>query len=461
MAGIFISYRRDDAGYAALLLHDGLAAVFGPDQVFMDVHSIGPGETLSRVLAAGIERCAVLLALIGKEWLTVQREGRPRLLHDDDWVRTEIAHVLGRPDALVIPVLLEGVRAPAAEALPAPLRPLADRVGFELRQASWNADLARLADRVRDRVAPGGEDVLGAADQGLRRLHRALQSSAQLGAAVARSREELGGCTAEVRALMHLKKLHDAIHVVEEVQRELEAGPASPAALGQHRLRCRRETGKMIEALEPVAEERELLTRRLRADIDQLRAACDGAEAAVLGDAIAALVTAHHPDINRAIAARAARVDLERLAGLLRGMLVALPAADAGPVARGADALGAVARQLKLRVAEHGRLQRLDEELRDLSLAPDTLPRRRHRLAAIRAELQPPHSGLLEEAQPTLAQAEQALLAGGTPDLVTAYAGSVAFVFKEADGELKELCTRIAALGDSLDAVLTLLGPPP
>jgi hypothetical protein len=49
MAGIFISYRRDDASGHAGRLFDRLAARFGRDRVFMDVTDIAPGEDFTRV----------------------------------------------------------------------------------------------------------------------------------------------------------------------------------------------------------------------------------------------------------------------------------------------------------------------------------------------------------------------------------------------------------------------------
>jgi hypothetical protein len=43
-AGIFISYRRDDAAYPAGWLFDRLAAHFGTGRVFKDVDSIQFGD---------------------------------------------------------------------------------------------------------------------------------------------------------------------------------------------------------------------------------------------------------------------------------------------------------------------------------------------------------------------------------------------------------------------------------
>jgi hypothetical protein len=42
MPGVFISYRREDAGGAAGRLYDRLCAHFGSDRVFRDVDTIAP-----------------------------------------------------------------------------------------------------------------------------------------------------------------------------------------------------------------------------------------------------------------------------------------------------------------------------------------------------------------------------------------------------------------------------------
>ena len=46
--GIFLSYRREEAGYAAGRLADRIATKFGSTRVFIDVDSIPRGRTSSR-----------------------------------------------------------------------------------------------------------------------------------------------------------------------------------------------------------------------------------------------------------------------------------------------------------------------------------------------------------------------------------------------------------------------------
>ena len=73
MRAIFISYRRDDTeGYAGRLFRD-LRERFGKDAVFMDVAGIDPGRDFRRVIEEQVASCGVLLAVIGKAWLTARR----------------------------------------------------------------------------------------------------------------------------------------------------------------------------------------------------------------------------------------------------------------------------------------------------------------------------------------------------------------------------------------------------
>ena len=60
-------------------------------QVFFASRSIRPGDDFTEAIPAGLDRCSVLLAVIGANWLTVtDGSGRPRIELDDDWVREEI-----------------------------------------------------------------------------------------------------------------------------------------------------------------------------------------------------------------------------------------------------------------------------------------------------------------------------------------------------------------------------------
>ena len=155
MSGIFISYRRDDTAGHAGRLFDHLSRVFGADGVFMDVDDIQRGDTFADTLNERLREADVLLAVIGKRWLTLtDSAGTRRLDKADDWVRNEASAALAA-GRLVIPVLVGGAALPGAADLPEDLRALAERQMAEVRDGSWNEDVARLCKDIKRRRARG------------------------------------------------------------------------------------------------------------------------------------------------------------------------------------------------------------------------------------------------------------------------------------------------------------------
>jgi hypothetical protein len=141
---IFISYRRDETSRLAGRLYDALTGRF---QVFMDVESIAPGGELAAINTA-VESCDVLLALIGKEWLTVKEaDGSRRIDNPKDWVRWEIEAALAH-NVPVIPILIDGAGMPKADDLPPSLAEMRSRNGLDLDQGRFRAGLSRLVDGI-------------------------------------------------------------------------------------------------------------------------------------------------------------------------------------------------------------------------------------------------------------------------------------------------------------------------
>ena len=157
MSRIFISYRRDDsAGYVGHL-REKLGQHFGEDSVFRDIDTIEPGEDFVEVIEKAVGSCEVLLAMIGKHWLTVSdSQGQRRLDNQDDLVRLEIANALDR-NIRVIPVLVGGAAMPSAAHLPENLKRLAHRNAQELSDRNFQRDVAQLIEVI--------EKVLGTAPQ--------------------------------------------------------------------------------------------------------------------------------------------------------------------------------------------------------------------------------------------------------------------------------------------------------
>ena len=142
---VFISYRREDSAGHAGRLHDSLQSHFGADNVFMDLSDIDSGSNFGDAIQTAIKSSDVVLALIGKQWLTCSSAGTRRLDLPNDFVRTEIGMALehGVP---VIPVLVQGAGMPLAPSLPEPIKLLAAHDAHDLSDERWSYDVGRLID---------------------------------------------------------------------------------------------------------------------------------------------------------------------------------------------------------------------------------------------------------------------------------------------------------------------------
>ena len=152
---IFISYRRSDAAGSTTAIHKTLAERFGEANVFRDVDGIEPGAEFPQTLRKQLEMAAVVLAVIGKEWLHAANEfGQRRIDFDDDWVRTELSIALRSPEVTVIPVLVDGALMPPARALPQALVDLAARNAVTLHHDSWDDSARRLLETIAGALKP-------------------------------------------------------------------------------------------------------------------------------------------------------------------------------------------------------------------------------------------------------------------------------------------------------------------
>ena len=118
--GVFISYRRLDAGGSAGRLHGDLRRQFGEGHVFRD-REMRPGTNWVKRLAAKAGACHVMLVVIGQKWATVRDDGaaEPRLANPRDTLRNEIETALARDEVTIIPVLVDDARMPKADEVPA------------------------------------------------------------------------------------------------------------------------------------------------------------------------------------------------------------------------------------------------------------------------------------------------------------------------------------------------------
>ena len=155
--GVFLSYRREDAAAYARLLQEQLSKSLPEARVFMDLDSIEAGLDFAEVIGEALDSCAVFVALIGPQWVTLTDDkARPRLYNPDDWVRLEVQTALDR-GLRVIPVLVDGARPLREELLPAELHKLARLNALELSYGRYQYDADRLVDLIQRvlATAPG------------------------------------------------------------------------------------------------------------------------------------------------------------------------------------------------------------------------------------------------------------------------------------------------------------------
>jgi len=156
---VFVSYRCVDSESAAGRLYDFLEQD-GRFKVLFDVASIEAGTDYREAVAEQIEGSDVVLAVIGREWLTLRGRGGERRLDDaSDPVRLEIETALAA-GKILIPVFVDAAEAPDEADMPESIQSLARRSGMEVRHESFRDDARRLADAlsrsvVRLESAPG------------------------------------------------------------------------------------------------------------------------------------------------------------------------------------------------------------------------------------------------------------------------------------------------------------------
>lgn len=148
---IFVSYRRQDASGEAGRLVDHLQEIYGEDSVFLDVETLEAGLDFVQAIDKALNSCKVFIAMIGPYWANLKdSEGNPRIFHDGDFIRIEIAAALKR-NIRVIPVLVNGAVMPTPEQLPEDLQALTRRHAQELSSSRWKYDCDQLVS-VLDKI---------------------------------------------------------------------------------------------------------------------------------------------------------------------------------------------------------------------------------------------------------------------------------------------------------------------
>ena len=117
---------------------------FGKDAVVRDVDNIPIGSDFCEMISREIERCNVLIAVIGPDWVN-------RLSPEDetDFIRMEIEAGL-RQGIDIIPVLVGGTAMPNAESQPESVRTLVQRNALKVdAETDFGHHMRRLVEGIR------------------------------------------------------------------------------------------------------------------------------------------------------------------------------------------------------------------------------------------------------------------------------------------------------------------------
>jgi hypothetical protein len=95
---IFINYRRDDDAGFTQALYSRLEQAFPSESLFMDVDNIAPGLDFVQVLNDEVARCDVVIAVIGKNWLSVNRRNWWAAARQSGRFRAHRDRVSARPE---------------------------------------------------------------------------------------------------------------------------------------------------------------------------------------------------------------------------------------------------------------------------------------------------------------------------------------------------------------------------
>jgi hypothetical protein len=126
MPTIFLSYRRSDSDAITGHIAARLRASYGKKAVFLDVSSIPVAAQFPAQIKSAMQRCRVVIAVIGAAWHGPTEAGANRIQLEDDFVRLEI-ELAASSGGQIIPVLVGGAAMPPQQSLPESLRFICDK----------------------------------------------------------------------------------------------------------------------------------------------------------------------------------------------------------------------------------------------------------------------------------------------------------------------------------------------
>lgn len=146
---IFLSYRRDDAGWAAGRIYGHLHPIFDGN-IFFDYDSIKAGVDWRDSIDQALNECIIQLVVMGSKWALLKRRGaiQSRILEPGDMVAYEIRTGFSRKKVSTVPLLIDSARMPRRNELPYGVKQLPTRNAVLLNQDNFFSKMDVLTDRI-------------------------------------------------------------------------------------------------------------------------------------------------------------------------------------------------------------------------------------------------------------------------------------------------------------------------
>ena len=152
---IFISYRREDTGPIVGRILDRLTDLIRKPSPFFDIEDHAVGSRFREAIEQVLQRCDVVLAVIGPQWAGKKALDRTRLQDDGDVLRAEIEIALRRR-IVVIPVLIDDTAMPNADQIPSDLRLLTELQAARVSSGrDFGIHVRRLFGAIEERLGVG------------------------------------------------------------------------------------------------------------------------------------------------------------------------------------------------------------------------------------------------------------------------------------------------------------------
>jgi sorbitol/mannitol transport system substrate-binding protein len=290
LGGVFICYRREESAFAARAIHDRVVQRLDRENVFLDFDNIDLGVDWFDVLSERVGACDALVAVIGRNWISIaDKDNRRRLDDEDDFVRIEIEAALKR-GVRVIPVLVDGAAMPRASELPDSLKGLARRQGIEVSPAGFEGDVDKLTRALlsilearRSRDAAETEAARRAEEERRAKEAAEVERAArdererQLAAEAARAEEARRLAEAKEARVEEERKKAEAAREAEQERRAKTAAEAERAAREGHARQAAADAARTEEAR--VEGARQLAEAEAAHQAEEQRRAREAAEA--------------------------------------------------------------------------------------------------------------------------------------------------------------------------------------